>query len=82
MTIGCGSCVFVSKLINRKLATKTNRNDEMKILTEAKVTTIDNYIWNVLADGLISQYEFILIMDEVENVYWNERTGMYKTPDK
>lgn len=64
--VGTGLLSVVGKYIDSKLSTKAKKHNNIMILAEAKLNTIRSHISQALINNKISDYEFELIMSEVE----------------
>ena len=55
----------VGKLATRRLAVKVKKHGEIRVLAAAKLNTIANHVSRALMDGVISDNEFKLIVEEL-----------------
>ena len=65
VAICAGILSMVGKYVNKKLSIKAKKHEQIKVLTEAKLNTINDLISKALNDGNISVEEFSLIMTEL-----------------
>ena len=63
--LSCGVLGVTGKFVGRRLAVKANKHDEIRVLAESKLNTITDHVSRALMDGIISDEEFRLIVDEV-----------------
>ena len=61
---GLGMCV---KLIRRKLITKTQKHSNIKSIAESKINSVKDIVSKSLKDGDISDIEFKMVLNEMEN---------------
>ena len=61
---GLGMCV---KLIRRKLTIKTQKHSNIKTIAESKINSIKDIVSKSLQDGDISDIEFKMVLNEMEN---------------
>ena len=61
---GLGMCV---KLIRRKLITKTQKHSNIKTIAESKINSVKDIVSKSLQDGDISDIEFKMVLNEMEN---------------
>jgi hypothetical protein len=64
--ISCGVVAVGLKFIDRKLAAKATKHDEIRMLAESKLNSITDLVSKALTDGTISDDEFSMILVEVE----------------
>lgn len=65
----CNALGIVCKLISKKLQTKANKHDEIRVLAESKINTISTLISKAISDNTISDEEFDLIISELNKFY-------------
>jgi len=63
--LACGVFGVAAKFIERRLAAKAQKHDEIRVLALAKVNTIATHVSKALSDGEVSDEEFRIIMEEV-----------------
>jgi len=63
--LACGVCGIAAKFVERRLAAKARKHDEICVLAQAKGNTIASHVSSALRDGEISDEEFRLVVDEV-----------------
>ena len=61
---GLGMCV---KLIRRKLTIKTKKHSNIKTIAESKINSVKDIVSKSLQDGDISDIEFKMVLNEMEN---------------
>ncbi len=54
------------KLVGRRLQVKAKKHDEIRLLAESKLNTIADHVSKALRDGVISDEEFCLVLNEIE----------------
>ena len=65
VAIWLGVTVMAIKLARSKLITnKIKKHDEIRVLAESKLNTINNHVLKAIENGCISQEEFVLISEE------------------
>ena len=62
--LACGVLGLTGRFIGRRLAVKTKKHDEVRILAESKLNTISDHVSRALVDAQVSDEEFRLILDE------------------
>ena len=62
----CGSLGVCIKLVRRKLYSKVKKHDEIKTIADSKLNSIKFLISKALTDGKITENEFKLVLDELE----------------
>jgi hypothetical protein len=72
IAIGTGLFSVIGSVVNRKLQTKAEKHEKIKVLAEAKLNTISDHISKALKDDVISDDEYSLILSELD-VQSNER---------
>ena len=65
-SIGAFGFYAVLKYASKKLTVKSKKHDQIKILADAKLNTIDEYVSKAIEDGDISHEEFVLITSELK----------------
>ena len=63
----CGGLGMCIKLIRRKLITKTQKHSDIKSIAESKINSVKDIISKSLQDGDISDIEFKMVLNEMEN---------------
>ena len=64
--IGAFAFEVLLKFANKKLNLKLKKHDKIRILADAKLNTIDEYVSQAITDGDISHEEFTLINSELK----------------
>ena len=64
--VACGLTSMAGKVISRRLALKAKKHDEIRVLAEAKLNTLSDHVSKALRDGEVSDDEFRLFLDEME----------------
>lgn len=64
--LGCGILSVAGKFVSRRLSVKVKKHSEIRVLASSKLDTIADHVSHALVDGVISDQEFKLILDEVE----------------
>ena len=77
MAIGSCTAIMGLKYVAKRLTTKTKKHDQIRILADAKLNTIEDYVSKAIDDGNISHEEFILITTELKN--FNELKEQIRT---
>ena len=54
------------KMVGRKLLVKAKKHDEIRVLASAKLNTVSDLVSKALKDGIVSDDEFKLILDELQ----------------
>ena len=63
----CGGLGMCIKLIRRKLITKTQKHSNIKSIAESKINSVKDIVSKSLQDGDISDIEFKMVLNEMEN---------------
>ena len=63
--IGAGLLGIIGGQVNKKLIRKAEKHEKIKMLAEAKLSTINDLISKALSDNTISDGEFALILAEL-----------------
>lgn len=63
----CGSLGVCVKFVRRRLHAKTQKHYEVKTIADSKLNSIKDLISKALTDGHISENEFKLVLDELDN---------------
>lgn len=64
--LACGLVGIAGKFVSRRLLVKAKKHDEVRVLAEAKLNTISIYVSKSLRDDQISDEEYELILNEME----------------
>ena len=64
IAIGAGLLCMVGKYATKKMSLKAQKHERIKILAEAKINSINDYVSKALNDGQISAEEFSFITKE------------------
>ena len=86
--IVCGSLGVCVKLIRRRLTSKAQKHYEIKTIADSKLNSIKDLISKALSDGQISENEFKLVLDELDNFnklkdnIHSKQTGLSETERK
>ena len=64
VAIGLGGAAVVVKYARHKITKKIKKHDEIRVLAESKLNSIDNHVSKAIEDGCINQEEFLLISEE------------------
>ena len=64
IAIGCGGGTLITKYVNSKLRSKVKKHEEIRILAESKLNTINDIISRAIEDGNIDEDEFKLVLNE------------------
>ena len=67
--MGCFGIGLVFATIKKKIEPKLKKHDEIRVLVEAKLNTISEFVSKALDDNQISQTEFVLIKSELRKFY-------------
>ena len=62
----CGVVGAAGKIIGRRLAVKVRKHCEIRVLAASKLNTIADHVSRALMDGVISDDEFKLIVEELQ----------------
>ena len=65
----CFGVGLTLSVIKRKIEPKLKKHDEIRVLSEAKLNTISEFVSKALDDNQISQTEFVLIKSELRKFY-------------
>jgi hypothetical protein len=63
--MACGVLSIASKFVEKKLSTKVRKHDDLRMLALSKATTIALHVSTTLRDGMVSDEEFRMIMEEL-----------------
>ena len=66
IAIGAFGAYAILKYASRRLTHKTKKHDQIRMLADAKLNTIEEYVSHAIEDGDISQEEFVLILSELK----------------
>ena len=66
LALGLGGTVTAMKYAQYKMSKKKKKHDEIWVLAESKLNTINNHVSKAIEDGSISQEKFALISEERE----------------
>ena len=66
IALGCGLAGIAGKFVSRRLSAKTQKHNEIRLLAESKLNTINGHVSKALHDNHISHEEFQLVLDECE----------------
>ena len=64
IAIVCGGGTLITKYVNSKLRSKVKKHDDIIILAESKLNTINDIISCATEDGNIDEEEFKLVLNE------------------
>ena len=64
IAIGLVGMEMVMKFAWSKITTKLKKHDEIRVIAESKLNTINSHVSKAIEDGCISQEEFVLISEE------------------
>ena len=64
LAIGCGGGSLLTKYVNSKLRPKAKKHEDIRILAESKLNTINELISRAIEDGNIDEEEFKLVLNE------------------
>ena len=67
--VAAGLLGIGSKYVGRRLLAKARKHDDIRVLAESKLNTINDHISRALKDNAISDEEFRLISDELEKYH-------------
>ena len=74
ISIGFGAMAMAMKYAKNKLNKKAKKHDEIRVLAESKLDTIDSHVSKAIEDGCsISQEEFALINERASKILQDER---------
>ena len=62
----CGVVGAAGKILGRRLAVKVKKHCEIRVLATSKLNTISDHVSRALMDGVISDDEFKLIVEELQ----------------
>ena len=62
----CGVAGAAGKILGRRLAVKVKKHCEIRVLAASKLNTISDHVSRALMDGVISDDEFKLIVEELK----------------
>ena len=62
----CGVVGAAGKVLGRRLAVKVKKHCEIRVLATSKLNTISDHVSRALMDGVISDDEFKLIVEELQ----------------
>ena len=62
----CGVVGAAGKVVGRRLAVKVKKHCEIRVLAVSKLNTISDHVSRALMDGVISDDEFKLIVEELQ----------------
>ena len=62
----CGVVGAAGKIMGRRLAVKVRKHCEIRVLAASKLNTIADHVSRALMDGLISDDEFKLVVEELQ----------------
>ena len=65
----CFGVGLTLSIVKKKIEPKLKKHDEIRVLAEAKLNTISEFVSKALEDNQISQTEFVLIKSELEKFY-------------
>ena len=80
--IGAFGCYALLKYASERLEAKTKKHDKIRMLADAKLNTIDEYVSKAIEDGDISHEEFVLINLELKRFYEMKKKIRAKTSTK
>ena len=69
VAVVCGSLGVCVKLVRRRLHTKSQKHYEIKTIADSKLNSIKDLISKALTDGQISENEFKLVLNELDQYY-------------
>ena len=78
--VGAGVCSTVVRVLNGKFAVKAEKHEKIRMLAEAKLNTISDYVSRALEDDNISNEEYTLILNEL--VKFNEMKEEIRSKSK
>lgn len=61
-----GLLSLVGRYVNKKLSSKAEKHENIKVLAESKLNTISDHISKALTDNKVSDEEFTLIISELD----------------
>ena len=64
LAIVCGGGSLLTKYVNSKLRPKAKKHEDIRILAESKLNTINELISRAIEDGNIDEEEFKLVLNE------------------
>ena len=64
IAIVCGGGTLITKYVNSKLRSKVKKHEDIRILAESKLNTINDIISCAIEDGNIDEEEFKLVLNE------------------
>ena len=73
--VACGITGVAGKFIARRLQAKAKKHDEIRVLAESKLSSINSHIAKALEDNKISDDEFSLVLGE-ETKFRQEMAGI------
>ena len=74
----CGVAGAAGKILGRRLAVKVKKHCEIRVLAVSKLNTISDHVSRALMDGVISDDEFKLIVEELKKYDQLIRAGSRK----
>ena len=66
VSIICQLLTMIGTIVNRRLAVKAKKHEDIKVLADAKLNTISCHISKALQDNNISDDEFNLVVNEMD----------------
>ena len=63
--LACGAAGIASKFVEKRLAAKERKHNEIRVLALSKANTIASHVSDALRDAEVSDKEFRIIMEEV-----------------
>ena len=66
VAIACQVLTMIGAIVNRRLAVKAKKHEDIKVLADAKLNTISSHISKALQDNNISDDEFNLVVNEMD----------------
>ena len=67
--LACGLFGMAGKFVSCRLAVKARKHDEIRTLADSKLNTIADHVSTALIDRKISEYEFKLVLDEIDKYH-------------
>lgn len=64
--LGAGFLSIIGAQVNKKLVTKAEKHEKIKVLADAKLNTISDHISKALKDDMVSDEEYSLILSEID----------------
>lgn len=64
--LGAGFLSIIGAQLNKKLLTKAEKHEKIKVLADAKLNTISDHISKALRDDMVCDEEYSLILSEID----------------